>query len=591
MTVDLEPIGRRVEISPDSTLLEAAQAAGVDLVSVCGGMGICDGCRVQLISGKLTPPTSEEEAEFSAYELASGWRLACQAKPLSDVRIDVPPESLTAPQRLQIEGDAVDVTFDPVIKPVDIRLPPARLDDLRSDLRRLRDYFGKPLSIGVQAMGALSQHLREFDWSVRLAIRSGLHIVAALPPGACLFGLAVDIGTTGLAAYLVNLQSGETVAKTGAMNPQIAFGEDVVSRIVYSNDHPEGRRTLQKRLVDTLNELVDRLCVDVLAQPSQIVEAVWVGNTVMHHIAVGLPVRQLGEAPYVPVIDDALNIPAAQVGLHLAADAMIYLPPNIAGYVGADHVSMLLATGVWQANETTLAVDIGTNTEMTLTHHGRSLCCSCASGPAFEGAHIRFGMRAAPGAIERIQMLDGTVHIQTIGGKPPIGICGSGILDAVAVMVEQGVVDRRGVLAKTHPLVDAEAFVLTASAQMPDGQTVTINRQDVAEIQLAKAAIRAGIEILLCEMGIEAEAIQSFVIAGAFGMYIRIESAVRIGMFPPLPLERFKQVGNAAGIGACHMLVSNLQRQNAARLTEGIEYIELTTYPDFQNIYVSHMGL
>jgi uncharacterized 2Fe-2S/4Fe-4S cluster protein (DUF4445 family) len=589
-TVDLEPVGRRAHVASDATLLDAARSAGVELVAVCGGIGICSGCRVRCVAGQLTPPTLEEEAEYSPDDLRAGWRLACQARPLGDVRLDIPPDSLTTPQRLQVEGEALAVALDPVVTVLDVTLPPADLHDLRADERRLRDAFPEiDLTIGTAALGDLARVLRAHGWSARLALRRGGQVAAALPPGTALLGLAVDIGTTGLAAYLIDLATGDTLARAGAMNPQIAYGEDVISRIVYANDHADGARQLQARLIATLNELVTGLCAGTGTDPAHIVEAVWVGNTVMHHLALGLPVRQLGEAPYVPVIDRAVEIRAADVGLATAPDARIYLPPNIAGYVGADHMAMLLASGAAESGQTTLAVDIGTNTEMTLAHAGRLVSCSCASGPAFEGAHIRHGMRAAPGAVERVQILDGAVHVQTIGGGRATGICGSGILDAVAVMTAHGIVNSRGVLDAAHPLVRDGAFLLALSGDAH--AAVTVDRKDVAEIQLAKAAIRAGIDLLLREVGLDADALEAFVIAGAFGSYIQVESAVRIGMFPALPRDRFTQIGNAAGMGACRLLVSGALRDRADALARTIDYIELTTVPDFQDVFIERMAL
>jgi uncharacterized 2Fe-2S/4Fe-4S cluster protein (DUF4445 family) len=598
--VDLEPVGRRAEARPGDTLLDVAQRAGVEIVSVCGGAGLCDTCRVRVVEGRLSPPSLVEEGEFSAAELAQGWRLACQAEVLGDVRVDIPPESLTTPQRLQVEGEAAALDFDPVITALDVTLDPPTLHDLRPDLARLEAALARagagPLALRHAALIALPDALRAHGWRARLAVREGREVVAVLPPGTPLLGLAVDIGTTKVAAYLVDLASGEIAAKAGAMNPQIAYGEDVISRILFVNTHPDERDLLQRRIAEALNGLVAELCAEAGAQPGQVVEAVVVGNTAMHHIFAGLPVRQLGEAPYIPVTGDALTFDAAAAGLRLAPGAYVYLPPNIAGYVGADHVAMLLATDAWRTPRTVVAIDIGTNTEVTLAHGGRRLSCSCASGPAFEGAHIRDGMRAAPGAVERVQIIDGQVHIQTIGGQPPVGICGSGILDAVAVMAEDGVVNHRGAFRPEHPLAapvenGKPAFVLAPADASASRRAVIVTRSDVAEIQLAKGAIRAGIELLLAEAGIGADAVDEFIIAGAFGTYISVESALRIGMFPRLPLEKFRQVGNAAGMGARQLLVSRGLRAQVAGLTAQIEYIELTTHAGFQEVFMASMSL
>jgi uncharacterized 2Fe-2S/4Fe-4S cluster protein (DUF4445 family) len=589
--VTLEPVGLRVAVPEGATLLEAARAAGVELVSVCGGVGACSGCRVQRITGQLSAPTLEEEAELGPALLAANWRMACQAEPRSDVLLDVPPESLTAPQRLLLEGEAVAVALDPVLQPADVTLEPASLTDLRADARRLADALPGDPVLALAAVRDLPGQLRAHAWSVRAVVRRGVEVVAVLPPRTRLLGLAADIGTTSLAAYLVDLETGETVAKAGAMNPQVAYGEDVVTRIVYCNDHENGAALLQSRLIDTLNRLIESLCAEAGAQPEQIVEAVLVGNSVMHHLALGLPVSSLGEAPYTPAADQAIDSLAAQLGLHTAAGAHVWLPPNIAGYVGADHVAALVATGLIARSDTALVVDIGTNTEMTLTHGGRRWSCSCASGPAFEGAHIRHGMRAAPGAIERVQIIDGKVHVQTIGGQVAAGVCGSGILDAVAEMTRAGVLDARGAFVRDHPLNDGGVFVLAGGAQSASGQAITVSRADVAEIQLAKAAIRAGVDLLLAEAGIEESALDAFIIAGAFGTYIQVASAIAIGMFPALPLSRFHQVGNAAGMGACEMLVSGTARAQAVTLARSSIYLELTIHDGFRAAYIQRMTL
>ena len=422
-------------------------------------------------------------------------------------------------------------------------------------------------------------------------------VVALLPPQAPLLGLAVDIGTTKLAAYLCDLQSGATLAQAGAMNPQISFGEDVISRIAWA-ENPSRRKTLQTCLVEALNQLAEVLCQQASqagypASPAHIVEVAAAGNTAMHHLFAGLEVRQLGVAPYAPAVSQALELPASELGLAVAPGAQVYLPPNIAGYVGADHVAMLLAAGEQLKNGPALAIDIGTNTEISLAQGGRLLACSCASGPAFEGAHIQDGMRAAPGAIERVQITGSEVRLQTIEGQPPVGICGSGILDAIAQMLEAGLLNRRGALQAAHPSVQRLAaggadlqFVLAAAGQTGHGQAIVLTRQDVTQIQLAKAAIRTGIEVLLAAAGVKAEALQSVVVAGAFGTYINLASALHIGMFPAIPLERFQQVGNAAGAGIRQMLISQQQRRQAEALARQVKYVELASQASFQGEFV-----
>ena len=592
--VDLQPVGRRTEVQPGQTLLDAARQAGVDLNALCGGEGWCHGCKVRVTAGSaLSPVTLTEHEALTAEQLADGCRLACQAEPREDVRVDIPPESLAAQQRLQVEGqDLRDLQPDPVVAQVEVTVPPATLVDLRADTVRIRESIPRPgLRFPVAVLRELSARLRQQGWSARLGVR-GDEVVAVVPPGVPLLGLAVDVGTTKLAAYLVDLATGRTLAKAGAMNPQIAYGEDVISRISYTLEQEDGRAILQRRLVEALNALVAVLCEQAGCSVDQIGEAVVVGNTAMHHLFAGLPVKQLGHAPYVPAVSEPLEFPAREVGLELAAGAYVYLPSNIAGYVGADHVAMALGTGAWETDRTWVALDIGTNTEVTVTKGGRIVCCSCASGPAFEGAHILDGMRAAPGAIERVRITDGRVHLKTIGDQPPVGICGSGILDAISEMLRTGVIDRKGAFRNGADGVTVDAkggipqFTLAEASATGHGRRVVITRHDINEIQLAKAAIRTGLEILLSEAGAGYGEIEAFIVAGAFGTYLDLESSIRVGMFPALPLHRFRQVGNAAGTGARQLLVSAARRRTALDIMPRVQYVELTVHPEFSDRYL-----
>lgn len=596
--IEIEPVGRRISVEPGVNLLIAAQHAGVDLAAACSGVGICGTCLVRLISGRLTPPTATEAEELGRERLEQGYRMACQAEPLSDVQLEIPPESLPAAQRMQVEGRESVFALDPPVRPVDLVMAPPDLEDLRSDLARtsyaLAEKNLPPLEGDLSALTALSLGLRAHDWQVRLAIRSEAHrsrLVGVLPPGAPLLGLAVDLGSTKLALYLVNLETGTTLVSAGVMNPQIAFGEDIVSRIAFANQSESHRRLLQTRLLDTLNETIHRLCCQVRAEPSQVVEAVIAGNTAMHHFFCGLPVAQLGTSPYIPAVSQPLLVNAMEAGLNIATSGYVYLPANIAGYVGGDHTSALLASQVYQDGRTIVLVDIGTNTEISLVRGEQIFTCSTASGPAFEGAHIRDGMRAAPGAIERVTIVGGEVQAVTVGGLPPVGLCGTGILTAIAELLEHGVIDQRGVFnrdASRVRMVDRQAeFVLVAAGDTGHGRDVVITRKDVHEIQLAKGAIRAGFEVLLAEAGIQVEDVEQWIIAGAFGTYLDLPSAQRVGLFPPVPLDRFQQVGNAAGMGAKQMLLSLAKRDIAYHITSRVHYVELTVYPNFDERFIN----
>ena len=593
--VELQPIGLRIKVPAGTSVLEAAHLAGAELVALCGGKGVCGTCRVRLLSGELSPASDTEKDELAAEDLKAGVRLACEALLLGDARLEIPRESLTTPQRLQLEGQELPTVMDPVIRLHDVRLKPPDLDDLGSDFTRLGTAVpGGNARASLDVLSTISENLRRNGWHVSVALR-GDEIVAIIPPGTKPYGLAVDVGTTKLAAYLVNLENGSTVAKSGAMNPQIAFGEDIISRIEYTNRNSNGARSLQTRLVDALNTLLEELCQQVHASTEQVMEAVIVGNTAMHHLLAGLPVRQLGESPYVAAVSEPLDFLASELDLHLSPGAHVYLPPNIAGYVGADHVSMLIGSRLQEAAVTTLALDIGTNTEISLFHEGKHWSCSCASGPAFEGAHIGDGMRAAPGAIERVRIEGTQIQVHTINEQAACGICGSGILDAVAEFRRVGLLDERGAFRGVHPnLIEEDGevcFLLVDASDQEDGRRVRVSRKDINEIQLAKGAIRTGIEILLSEAGIQADQIEQFIVAGAFGTYLDVGSAIRIGMFPDIPLKRFRQVGNAAGEGARQLLVSNRLRAEAVQMSKRVMYVELARHAQFMKTYVKALAL
>ena len=602
--VTVQPLGRRVEVGNGAALLAAIRVAGPELVTVCGGRGLCGTCKVIAPGRGFTPPTEQERELLPPAELSAGVRLACQATVVADAWVDVPPESLTAPQRLQFESRGASVpALDPAVVAVDVQVRPPGLDDLRSDATRLEDAValaGQPARrTGLAVLSAAPVTLRAQHWAARAAVHSyqtgEREIVALLPEGMAPLGAAIDMGTTKLAAYLVNLETGETVATGAVVNPQMTAGEDVMSRIAYADANRSGAGDLHARLLDGINGLLGDLRTQIGAPAWQVVDAVAVGNTAMHHLLVGLPLRQLGRAPYVPVVTEALELRGADIGLELAPGALLYLPPNIAGFVGADHTAVLLAAGAAESAGNVLVLDVGTNTEISVACGGQLWACSCASGPAFEGAHIRDGMRAAQGAIERVNYLDGTFHVHTIGGGAPTGICGSGILDAVVAALEAGIVSERGRLARAHPLVirsaDEPACVLVPAALTAHGRDIVLTRADVGEIQLAKAAIRAGIELMLTAAGIEADALDEVVVAGAFGTYLDVTSAVAVGMLPKLPKERYRQVGNAAGLGARQLLASRQRREMADDIARRIRYVELTTHPQFADTFARELTL
>jgi uncharacterized 2Fe-2S/4Fe-4S cluster protein (DUF4445 family) len=592
--IDFQPVGLRVVTNGEETLLDLAQKAGISLTALCGGMGICGACKIRCVEGNLSPIQFEEEEIFSTDQIAEGWRLACMSYPLSDVKIELPPESLSTTQRLQIEGSVRDIEPSPNIYRKNFSLSPPSQNDLRADWERFTEMFPNQQKgcggVNLPVLIQFSSRMREQNWSGMVVFNEENQILGFLNEDQEYYGVAVDIGTTKLAAFLVNLQTGMTVAKSASMNPQISYGEDVISRIAFANRGEEQQKILQTSLVTEINKLVKELSVTVQASPDQVMEFVVVCNTAVHHLFAGLPVRQLGEAPYVAAVNQALDFQAREVGLLGAPGARVYVPPNIAGYVGADHLAMLLASHILDRQGVAVALDIGTNTEVSLLKDGYLTSCSCASGPAFEGAHIHAGMRAAPGAIERGKFFDNEWHLATIENQPAIGICGSGILDIVASLLESGQIDASGRFTKQTlrrvPFAKGDAIVLVPAESSGTDKDILVTRGDIREIQLAKAAIRAGVESLLITTNTNPAEITQFIVAGAFGTYLNIESAVKIGMFPSLPLDRFQQIGNAAGAGALEMLISKKSRFAAEAILEKTRYIELTTERNFMNYYV-----
>jgi uncharacterized 2Fe-2S/4Fe-4S cluster protein (DUF4445 family) len=498
-----------------------------------------------------------------------------------DIRVEIPVESLVVSQRIQLSGEEKGAIVDPVVQAITVSLSrPSMTADYLTENYGLTD-----IHIDLYAQRRLSSILRNNEWRAKIGLY-GNEVVTAGRVEDRLLGVAIDLGTTKIAAYLTDLETGEILAVKGMMNPQIAYGEDIISRISYALDH-DGE-TLQHIVVDGLNRLIGELCSEQDLAPDGIAEVVLVGNTAMHHLSLGLPVRQLALAPYVPAVTSSMYTKSRDIGMVVSPGAYVYTMPNIAGYVGADQ--MLLATGVDDACSTTIRMDIGTNTEITLAVNGQLRACSCASGPAFEGAHIKNGMRAMAGAIEKVRINGASVTLQTIDDLPPVGLCGSGILDAIAQLLEAGIIDKTGKL-KSHPCVcqteTGKEFVLASRDQSGTGKDITLTEKDISEIQLAKGAIASGIHILLKNANISWHEIDEVIIAGAFGTYIDVASAISIGMLPPLPVQRFSQVGNAAGVGAKLALISKTQRQMGVDIARRVNHVELTSYPRYSRVFAN----
>jgi uncharacterized 2Fe-2S/4Fe-4S cluster protein (DUF4445 family) len=578
---------REIAARATESVFHNARRGGVRIVGACGGRGTCGSCMVRMVEG-----------EFRRLDVADGtvetrsprkWQRACQIVADSDCVIEVAPRSLAPVVRAEID-DPTQVEMlplDAAVHDLELTVAEPTLSDPRSDLDRLNDTAGGVLQgIDLAAARRLPGLLRTAGWSLHVRVRDGV-VIDVAPAGSRTLGLAVDLGTTNVAGFLVDLRTGARLASLGIENPQSMWGADLISRINYAIRDAAAAEELRVAAVAAIDVLAADMCRSIGAARAEIVDVAVCGNTAMHHLLLGLPVRQLGRAPFVAAVRTSDDVRARDLGLDVAPGAYVHLAPNIGGFVGGDHVTALLATEErWQGVRTALVMDIGTNTEISLIHDGRFLSASCPSGPALEGGHITCGMRAAEGAIERVALRDGRIVVRTIGDEEPVGLCGSGVLDTLSVLLEAGIINARGRIAAGHPDVGEDHG--TRYAVLAPG--VHFTQGDVRSVQLAKAAIRVGVELLADEAGLSETDIERCIIAGAFGAYIDLASGVATGLLPDLPRERFEQVGNAAGVGVRRMLASRRARARAAELARACRYVELSSRADFQRRFLHQIS-
>jgi uncharacterized 2Fe-2S/4Fe-4S cluster protein (DUF4445 family) len=585
--VRFDNLDREAPCNEGETIFHSARRAGLRIVGACGGRGVCGTCIVRISSGQVDVQRPESAGAVTAPR-AKEWVRACLSRPSSDCVAEIAPRSIAPVVRAEVGGQEVAISPDPVVRGHEVVLSPATMGHGGADADRVIDALRDDgaARIDLYALRELPGLLRGTGWRLQALVR-GDEVIGVRPSGTRRLGLAVDLGTTNCAGFLVDLETGTCLASLGLENPQAGYGADLVSRVNHAIRSAAGARELQTVAIAAIVGLARDLCEAESAVPADIVEVAVCGNTAMHHLLLGLPVSQLGRAPFVPAMCETIDIKARDLGLATAPGAYVHLLPNVGGYVGGDHVAALLATENRWAQTTTIVMDIGTNTEISLIHCGSITTVSCPSGPALEGGHIGAGMRAAEGAIERVHIENGRLEIQVIGkDAEPVGLCGSGVVDTLAAMVELGLVNRRGRIGTGH----AAIRVAGDHREVTLAPAVAFTQNDVRAVQLAKAAIRAGIDCLLREAGLEEDAIERVVIAGAFGAYIGLESAVRIGLLPALPLERIEQVGNAAGVGVRMALASAALRDRARDLAERSRYLELGSLPGFQRIFMRRIG-
>ncbi|MGY4879441.1 ASKHA domain-containing protein [Vreelandella aquamarina] len=624
------PSGRRGRFPVGTPVLEAARALGVDIDSVCGGRGLCGRCQVDLCEGQFTKHGVDSRADHLtgrsdteiAWEkrrgaLREGRRLSCSTQLLGDALIDVPSASQVHRQIVRKRAEVLDIALDPIVRlyVVDVQEPDMHLP--ASDLRRLKEALSyewnlTDLDNDIRVVQQLQVALRQGKWQVTVAVYDDQRIIGVWPGfQSQIYGMAVDVGSTTIAAHLCNLQTGEVVASAGRMNPQIRFGEDLMSRVSYIMMHPGGDEAMTRSVREALNELTVELAEEAGVKVDAILEATFVGNPIMQSLVFGINPVELGGAPFALATDEAIDgLWATEMDLVIHPNARVYGLPCIAGHVGADTAGMILSETPYLGEELMLLVDVGTNAEIVLGNRHRLLACSSPTGPAFEGAQISGGQRAAAGAIERVRIDPLTLEPrysvvgcevwsheagfeEAAGPYGVTGICGSGIIEVVAEMFLAGVINQDGVIqgdlaAKSERIIEdgrTFSYILHQDAQ----RTITITQTDIRAIQLAKAALYAGIRLLMEQFG--TEHVDRIRIGGAFGAHIDVKYAMILGLIPDCELEHVTSAGNAAGTGARIALLSRKARREIEEVVRQVEKIETATEPRFQEHFIGAMAL
>jgi uncharacterized 2Fe-2S/4Fe-4S cluster protein (DUF4445 family) len=625
--VIFQPSGRRGEIAEGKTLLEAAQSLGVDIEGLCGKKKVCGKCKVRIEEGYFEKdnidsgmshlsPLTEDEIKHIKPEDGPGIRLACTAEIIGDVKVFVPERSRAGKQVVRKAAKELSIPLDPAVRKYNIVLHQPTLHDMTTgDYERVlkfleEDYGLKGLSFDYMALKDLQDVLRKGEWKISVTVWMDREIIKVEPGFVenC-YGLAVDVGTTTVVGYLSDLSTGRVVNTESMMNPQVPYGEDVMSRITYAMSNPDGLDIMQKAILDGLNQIIRNVVSEIKddgPEPGHAIDDLTiVFNTAMHHIFLGLNPEYIGRSPFIPAVQDSLNIKARDIGIRINPAAYIHVLPIEAGFVGADNVGVLIAEEPYNQDEMVLVIDIGTNGELLLGNRNKIYSTSCATGPAFEGAQIKFGMRAAPGAIERVQIdsdtkdplykvigkADWHTHLEKVNAK---GICGSGIIEVIAEMFKAGIIDKTGRFTKdmttSRVRKDTDGkpeYVLAWAEETSIGTDITVTQGDVRALQLAKAALYAGAKLMMEKLGITK--LDKVILAGAFGSHISREASLTLGMFPDCSIENVYAVGNAAGDGARMTLLNKSKRIEANERARWVEFVEIATEPAFEKQFMQAM--
>ena len=595
LEVAFRPFDRTTRVPEGTTLFNAAHWIGLAIESTCGGRGTCGKCKVRVLAGDVEVAPADRRW-FTDAELAEGWHLACEAVLYTDAECHVP--ALMRVPKAATMGLSRFVLLEPNVHKIHLVLAEPSLEDVRSDVERLRDALdaeGYGLVADLRALRHLPIALRVAGYDVT-AVLCGEHLVAVEPGDTTgvAYGVAVDVGTTTVVATLMDLRAGAAVAVSSNLNGQAPFGADVISRIARTRMDETAAAELQRTVVETIDGLLADVYAASAVTSEQVYEMVVAGNATMLHLLLGVDAHAISVAPFVPAFREPLDLPAAALGIDIHPEGRVQILPSIGAYVGADIVAGIQATGLTREPELRLFVDVGTNGEIVLGHAERVLASAAPAGPTFEGGHVKHGMRAADGAIEGVTFSDGEVRLQVIGDEPPRGICGSGLIDAVAQLRVAGLLHASGRLARAD---EVPGHPLASRLVEEDGlrglhltEDITLTQRDIRELQSAKGAIATGIAALMELMGVTADDLHQVLLAGSFGTYIDPQSARVIGLVPPVPVERITAAGNAAGEGAKMALLSFREREMAFDLLRRVEYVELSGRPGFNEAFIGSVG-
>jgi len=596
------PVAKEIDVPAGTPLKEAMEMAGLDFDLPCGGQGKCGKCRVKVLDGVL-PPTNADKEHLDDEEIDNGFRLACATIVEGDMAVELPLSGVKG-HKILVETAAKSIQLEPHLRKFYLHVPRPTLDDQRPDWERLQAALAAENDtvnrISLSALRLLPDTLRAEGFACTV-VAAGDQVIG-IEQGdttARMLGIAFDIGTTTVVGYLLDLLTGKELAVVSAMNPQTRYGADVISRITFASQEDDGLDRLHKAIITVIDELIGEAAAEAGCSREDVYAITVVGNSCMHHLFLGLNPEHIALSPYVPVIGAGHIVAARELGIRMNEAGQVYVLPNIAGFVGADTVGVILATEMDASEEIQLAIDIGTNGEIVLGTKDRLVSCSAAAGPAFEGAQISCGMRGTTGAIDHVEFGDSFVYT-TIGDVKPEGICGSGLIDAIAGMLTTGLISPNGRILTPENVAGTpaerfadrlvehngkRAFLLVSAEESASGKPLFITQQDVRELQLAKGAIATGVQVLLDKYGITPNDVSQVLLAGAFGNYLDQHSACTIGLIPPVLEDRVKPVGNAAGAGAVTALLSSSEYRRANRITASVEYVELGSYPNFVELF------